>query len=394
MAATSRSWTVDEVEDIGAETFRTLAQIGHRDDEQAPFAFALHQIDELGREDDRYSQLRRFTYVLAALRLFDVGRGGSCREIERLSALGDDLLRANGVPPRTSQLSFLHRDLKAARAAAMAAGGDRLRAVVELRLGGFLAARSVKPEPASYRLQLAEQLAALGHLELGMAELEALSDAAIASADRRAALLLEARIRWLSGDRQRSLRLVEMPMEGATAQEQAAATWLRLCSEPEVGRRLTRLLAATRAGKPHHRPLYVLRAYLWVWASESVWPLRRRPSLAALARRRGMTFAPLGVAFRAALAVEAGYDVEIPLETRVVKLSEALLDARRATDLEAQLLLLLAVSRCLARAKARGLADVAAAEYRELSRRLSGGRSGDVLGLATDAGRQAHDEAS
>src|SRR5690606_9320313 len=110
----------------------------------------------------------------------------------------------------------------------------------------------------------------------------------------------------------------------------------------------------------------------------------RVTNLSTLVRDKNLRPQKLGALYQCALEIERCYDNDYKLIDRTFKLGKILGKTKEVISIDGELLVLAAASRWLTRSRAYPLANLCLNEYTSICRRLSGGKSADVLGLVGD----------
>ncbi len=363
------------------------------------------------------AQLRRFALVTQLLALHARQGVMTAPEAARLADTGEAILRAQGVAPLASRLSFLHGELALVTARVRRREGRSWQAAWTTQLGLFLAKGVGEGGEGVQALATADEALRRGDAAL------ALEGFSIAGRDpelsRRARLGKLTALR-LSGRLGEASALADAAGPGGSGSAVAARAggpapadaarpdasrpsageedrqfdvyfegfaWEALRREAQATADLTRMVAAVNRAGGHRDAARVLEAGLWTKAVPVKSWLGRVPKPETVRRTFGDDFrrgSPLAALYECALAIDRAHDQEIPLQLRLRDLGDALEQAPRVPSIDAELLVWAAAARWLVRHHQPLLAAQAASEYRALSLRLSDGAVPDALLLLRD----------
>lgn len=348
--------------------------------------FILLQIRELSTSTASEDLLRLFVFIVSAL-IQHAKRGGglSPTQIKRLADMGADVLRAAGVKPRSSKLSFLHGELHLALSQIHFREGADWNSAWEQQVSAYLSGAS--PIGGRGFQSLAQ---AIRHYRLGnfgyaqqlfsQAEQDGLDDESRAFCRLNLGVLFR-----LKGDTETShlaiAEAITLPMSEDLRKEY---DWEQLKAGAMASGDWSALERAVRKGGSHHDYRYILEFFLYTRAVESRHWIGRYQRAIHIARDQTKDPKEHGFVNQCVITLEKCYDFKVPAFQRLKGLGVVLMRRKRLPSIDLELLVLACASRYLARTKALSLAMMPLLEYRALSLRITEGRHDDALGLVDD----------
>lgn len=376
-------WTTAQIEAVKAEIKYELDRILVQSRRLSHMLVQIHKLENQDRADAR---LRCFVYIMSALVQNQRRRCLKRPQLEGLVQRALIILQVQGIVPGGSRHAFLYGELHQVRSLTLRRDGQTWRAAWEQQLGAAFSR-------GSDAIDLGHQALASGNrsLRLGNATqaLAAFARAEAEGLDARGASLASigrARALRIQGDipGARRAAAAALATKDLTPEAHTELMWEAFCLDATTDGALLPMVNATRLGKSHAAPEYVIEAFLWAIAAPSKAFIDRVVKMATLARREDTRPKALGQLLKIALTLEDCYDPAIPFAIRLERLGEVLASAKKVLNVDKELLAWLAAARWLARAHAFALASLCLKEYEQLSLRLSDGRSPDAMGMGAD----------
>ncbi len=379
-------WTASEISDVKRDVRNELEVYGKEHGQRAKLKYIFQCLNELGETPDSHSLLRSFVYVVSAL-VHHLRHGGlQGREIRRLSQIGRNCLRLQGIVPGRSKTSFLYGELHMALSQVYGVEGNLWQASWDQLIAKY----ATRDEPVGgitlHELSLGRRALRLGYGETAIHHLEAaMKHAGKSPQGATSGLALVKALRLAGRYEQASILIVTLKGE----QEFVAAQHLELGWESawlqlQSGGDFRGILSRVGDRGEHHSGEFISEAKMAAYAIQSREFMDRFSKVATYMRRAIMTPSGLGAFYHCLEALEDCYNKDIPSINRLDTVAQLLEDSSEIVSIEKELLFLAAAARWLARANLREFAAQVLARYRSISWSLSSGKNADSLGLVGD----------
>lgn len=345
----------------------------------------LRGIHETKDELSRMGNLRCYIYVVSALTHQTRHGGLKTKQLESLVALAHALLKIQGVTPITSKIGFLYGYVHLSLSQIHRNDGKPFPSAWEQGLSHYLSLRSPVGGEAYQALSTGIRSLRLGHADLAIEQFKIALKGDL-SDYHKARCYLEIIKAYRLSARLDEAEALEPEIAKATLspEERAEVTWERNCRKAVRTGDIDVLISAIKNGRPHSDPSYAREVFFWTRATRSRKWLTRFSTIRSFVSYTGVGIKKRDFMFECIKTLEQCYDSDIPLVIRLRNLGKSLNSRSKLFNVDIELLFLATSLRWLFRSRSYGLAKLVAYEYRSYCLKLSGGRSGDVLGFAQD----------
>lgn len=356
----------------------------------ASLAASLDDLDDGDRQGlgelEPLTHMRRFFIILTVLAWDARDTALPVQQLTQLDELATNLLKLQGVRPRSSRFSSLFSELALARSLGLARRGDAWAALGVVQSGRAFATRGAEASlHARLAVRSAHLLLRLGKGALAEDGLKLPVIAHLPADDLPELWETSLRLLRWSGRAQtfdEQCNAYEKAVKVKTSDVEAMLKWERLAAQTAKTGDLAAMAKATGRGGSLDLPRYALLAMLWSQTSHAA--PRAFVHVESLRRHHGLSQRAADETARLLTLVkvlEDCHDGQIPLDIRLASLDKVGPLLAATVDVEAVLLATAAMSRWLKSVQQPLRAAVMAADYAQLSLGLSGGRSHDLLGL-------------
>ncbi|NRA67453.1 MAG: hypothetical protein HRU19_23425 [Pseudobacteriovorax sp.] len=380
MKTWSRTLINTTKQQIKAELDLHLEQVGRAN----RLKVCLEQIDNLDNTIDSDLLLKRFVYVMSALVHHQKWGGLQKNQIQNLGELGSAILKIAEIKPVKTQASFLFGELHSILSAVHFKRSEFLDALWEHQLGDHLSTKDSGLD-AARNLDMGINALRLGNSHLALKFLETaleISDDCILA---QKVQLQRVRGLRLSGSLEEALELISQSKISVNDERyQVEFEWEEMYCRIAIDQDPSPLLLLTQRGGTHYHPSYLLECFMILRSLPKKQWQGRFPKLASVNRHKEISLRDYRQLHDICLAVENAYESDIPFHHRLSKLKPCLSKIRELRTIDKELLAWLSITRWLYRSRYMAMAAVTWSEYQSLSKKLSQGKSGDVLGMAKD----------
>ncbi len=351
----------------------------------------LKEVRHISKESGPRVPLRHF--LLIVFTLAHHLRTGllSEKEVHSLGYMGDALLRIQGVEPGKSRVAFLFGDLHLMLSQIFWKSGRQWDAAWEQFLATTQGGTSPQSGAGTPFLAMANRAFRLGQTGTALdwlTEADSLGlDAGLSAQADLKRLMIHRLRRDFPAAEALSGELSARP--GLSNDEKREIEWERLCRGAESGEDIGELLNSVRRGKSHHEAEYAMEAFLW---SRAVAPKRwieQYPTFRKLVYSSAIEPKSKDPLFAAVQSIEACYDASVSLGRRLRDLGEALSQVSKLVNVGHEVLVWAAALRWVTRVNLKQARRLVEEEYASLSRKLTGGKHADALGLFSSAASKA-----
>ncbi len=386
-ASRPTTWTSAQIDATRAAIKAELDAIAAAEGEEQAVRTAMHRLATVSDDVNSESQLQAYVYIMSALvRFLRCGRGITLNQVQAFVDRVYTIMKLMRFRLDNTRISYLFGDLHAVVSQIYLRSGDIFAAAWEhqlaLRLYKGGDARSVGFQTHNAGVRALRRGDAKMAVEL-FAEAEGHSSEA---ADRIKSGMAIAKAHRLSG-RLDFAQEVQARVKAQHELNQSAELewiWEHALWQAQSTNDLAPMMQLVRRGKSHFQGRYLLEALLWAYAGQKTAPLEELSSVQSIKRSWIVEIDAQAPLTKLLSTLDKVYDTDYPLEHRLQLLGKALARVSTLESIELELLYWLAATRWLVRSRAFGAAQTVFAEYRALSLRLSGGVTGDALGLAED----------
>ncbi|SMF24608.1 hypothetical protein [Pseudobacteriovorax antillogorgiicola] len=386
MAASAKEvWRKKTVEEVKLETKSLLDTIVANEGLDAKLDFIMNEIKELDLALDPMSFLKRFILIISALFHHMRFGGLNRKQIVDLTDMAYAILRVSGIKPGKSQVSFLYGELHLVLSEIHLSNGEFLEALWEQQISANLS--NDTPEMIATReLGMGIYSLRLGHSHLANAYFDKAESDSESQQTIMKSQLNRVRSLRLASRRDAALKLCDQYMAQLddNSPYRTELIWEKTCLEMIASENPLGLTKLCKRGQPHYHTSYLLECFLWLRCLPSTQWFNKLPKLSSLAQYKEVRLKHYPILYAVCQAVEAAYDKEIPISSRLGTLKKVLPKLRSIRNIDKELLAWLAVTRWLHRNRYKDLAALTFHEYLSLSNRLSLNQSQDALGVASD----------
>ena len=386
LMAAKGTWQVKTVIASRASVQAELADMANLSGPIASLNYAASQMFQLGQEEHARSDLRRFHFTIAALKLHQRHGGLTRAQVQHAITLAQGLLLANGIKPDAPRLAFLHADLQSVLGKLHRRRGSHWLAAWEQGGALDIVAACQPALIAEHHVLLAQRLTRLGQAAAALHHLDQAAAAGLTPSQHHLEQTWRARLYRWSGHPAKAQEMVAQALRSApeVAARTQAWQWEQACLLLTMTGDASALLTCVGKKGTHPQARHQLEASLWLRAVATRQVAGRLVLVRTFARKHGTDARSTGLLYKAALALEQCYHPDVPLSVKLAHLGTALAKASHLAHVEQELLLWAGAARFLARSRVESAAAMALGEYVGLSLRLSSGMERDVLGVAGD----------
>jgi predicted unusual protein kinase regulating ubiquinone biosynthesis (AarF/ABC1/UbiB family) len=376
MANLKQTWTTAAFTEESEKLKRSLRGLyAPGDPEELRYLMDGYQKLEAGTQQ---SLLMEFIFVLNALEFHRDHGGLTESESKKLAETGVRILRAAGIDPSRSQLSFLYRRLYHLRADIVAKHGRTDEGAWLVESSEHLCYRSEAHQKKEQLLKRAKFLLRLGHATLArdlLAEIEA-------SDHEPDQIYFRARCEWLAGNSNSAIQLCRSNHE--------KTAWLKSLLEAASSSEYRPF--SNEIKKIVGLPTEVLFSSLWFYGPSPL--ITKSLALKSSSLRRRFSAAELKKDQATLLidsleALQEGYDNSYPLISRLNKIGDVFAERKNFKELEHEMLFLAVAARHACRYSQFSLDDLLISEYKSLSAKMMP-TSIDALCILSDLTKQGY----
>ncbi len=369
-------WRRANIEETKILLRQELVQVLTASDEDQLLVYILKRIQILQENTDATQLLSCFILIIESLRHQDIFGGLSKKQVQDLSTLARSILKVAGVRPRHSPSSFLYTELHAALSALSASQGEPWLALWELEIGNYAADLPAELE-ARQQLDMG-----LNTLRMGQGETAKIFFQKALSLAENAALREEIQFQLVRLQRLQGADGINENLQSPMLQ--AALLWEKTCLEVRKTQDLSSMVALTKKGQPLHEKNYQLELFLYAGCHPKTLWSQKVMKVSSSSSLKKLYQGGNAVLFSIAQSLEMAYDSQLPFPRRLEDIKKIFPKIKLLAKVEHELLIWLYLARWLYRCHHYKLAKVCFFEYESLCKKLSGGESRDLIGLAAD----------
>lgn len=347
-------------------------------------SFLLERVRAYGDSSRKTAPLHQFLSVVSCLHRFGRGEGNlSTPQIKHLTRLGEAILLTEKIFSRFSKMQFLASDLYLALSQAKRRQGNPFESFWDQQVSQLFRSSS-RSERALGTVAEAILQSRMGNSGSAMFLIEGIQDA-IPQQNYLRLKLEQARLHRLMGQLDSAIILIKRyRSESIPLHWKKEFEWEQLLCDFMLNGELGAFVPHIRKGGSHHDYAYIHEFFLLSRCVKTRSWLTRFPTARSIAKNSSLKLKSSGFMEKCISALEEAYDPGIPRILRVRKLGDSLMQKGKLSTIEKEMLYLAAVTRFFFRSKLHGLAKVPLGEYIQICRRLSSGKSSDVLSLFPD----------
>jgi len=379
-------WRTSDIEAQKAAIKKELDEVGKVLNLPKRLSRALSRIRELENDTSRLGTLRRFIYVISAL-VHHLSHGGLIsQQVQNLAHLGTAILKIQGIAPVTSKLGFLYGDLHLVLSQIYRKSGDQWHAGWQQLTSFYLSQRAPSGGKGFQSFVIGNLAIRLGQGRFALKEFENAKGYGVSQEHLGRVQLEHAKSLRLCGRVREAESIFEdlSSINQFSEGEKKELAWELMCRKVAKSGDITPLVMAIRKGKSHHKPIYIVEAFIWSRAVQTRQWIQRFPRMRNMARHKGITRKSLGFVYDCATAIDQCYDYEIPYDLRLDRLGRVLGRSSLLPTIDLELLLWGAAARWLARSRTFRFTALVLGKYHALCLQLSNGRFRDTLGILGD----------
>lgn len=342
----------------------------------------LREVKQLVNSSDEELQLRAFLLVVFALAHHLRHGGLSQRDIGWLGLLGDTLLRIRRIESSRSRVAFLFGDLHLMLSQIHWKEGKQWEASWEQLLAKTQEGGGGEASAGTY-LALANRSLRLGQATNALTWIDKATTLGLEGWWANQAALKRLMIFRLQGEYTAAENFETKFLETGTPNEAEAreVAWEKKTRVAQQTGDLTDLVHSVRRKKEHHETEFAMEAFLWTRAVSSTKWMKQFPNFRKLVYSSQIKTKASDPLYRAVITIEQCYDSELSVLRRLRDLGEVLGELPSLINLNHELLVRAASLRWLTRVNAGDARALVACEYENLCRKLSDGKSDDVLNV-------------
>lgn len=382
-------WTTPDIEKEKSTLSFQVAEIDAQDGVDAVRDFLQSRISYLESAESPEDQLKRFVSIIFMLDWHNRFKMLASPQIGQLADTARNILKAYGIHPETSKLSWMYGEIELVLAQSRRREGRFFEATWHSGMALYHSRKGGIGDPGFQYLISAMRAVRLGNFDLAF---EAFVKTELTTKDP--GQKLQARV-----NRVQILRLLGKYEEASYLIDQTSAirevpfavqlelNWERYCLDALEHGNLIGIINAVGRNGSHRHPSYMLESTLWVKCFQSKAFLGKVPRAESIKRafpgainRNSVNY----LLYECAHQLDLCYDNEIPILVRLNDLGRCLSQASRLITLDKELLFWGAAARWLGRYHQPMMAVFCSSEYKALSLRISGGQSADSLKLNLD----------
>lgn len=340
------------------------------------------------RSDSRYSDGDALTFfaVVEAL-MIDGGRGVlSLSEIRRITDMARMILKIHKIPEYDSDLSFMHAMLFTALSKASDVCRTYRKAILESDIAGRARSEGGTQSEADDCFCNGMRLLRLGHTRVASIALKSAATLFRQVVDPRweDALVLYVRSLRLAQEFEDAIQLIEDHIDLSCRQEIIhALSWEKICLQAQQQGGPGLLATATGRRRSYRRFMELATFQLWALASD---PIRWERVLSKTRTFREMPLTDMVRAQERSFLIDAIEALERCrsdglVHERASQLGHLVDRLDRFPTVELKCLFMVAAARWLLEMKIFTTAEILLVEYREISLRMTMGRSSDVFNV-------------
>lgn len=381
------TWSNENIESEKSQIKKLLDGVS-KDPEDRLF-YVLEQLTSLQDSTDPQILLRRYYLALNAL-LIHIQKGGLTEsKVNGLIEMAHSILTAQRIEPFSSKLSFLYEELHMIRGQASRKDGQHWASAWEHQIAQLLPGKHARIESGIHHLIMGNRLFRLGYLSQALKSFEeAFLRKDFLNASQLAQVMLgRIKAHRLRGDYDEAMRCIEEFSKAESILSDAMKLeieWESMCLEIcKTGDVKDILKSASSSGR-HRDATYVVEAFFWKSVVKKAPSRFKIPAMRTIIKYEDMDTKSLGLFYKAAVALERCYDEDLPVVRKLENLRDILIRTSELITIDKELLVWAAAARWLHQVNYRGLENLALQEYKQLSKRLSDGKTEDSLGVLSD----------
>lgn len=369
-------------------SFQT-AELCQAEGAQAAATFLQDRIAYLQSEESAQHALQRFVAIIFLLDWHNRHKVLQSTQIGQLADAARTILKAYGIHPDSSNLSWLHGEIELALAQSRRREGRFFEASWHSAMALFHGRKSGFGDAGYPYLVTGLRSMRLGNFDLAFDALVKAEEQSQEPARQLQARLCRIQILRLRGLWADARFLIDQTRAASYLTDDARLelAWEEYCIDAVDKGDLTGMINATGRSGSHRQPSYMLEVTLWVKAVATKAMLQRVPKVESVKRAfpQAINRGSLHYQFyECAQQLDLCYDNEIPVHLRLGDLGRQLAKADRLLTIDKELLFWAASARWLARYHQPLMAVLCAEQYKALSLKMSGGVSPDLLALQLD----------
>jgi hypothetical protein len=380
-----KAWTAKEVEINRKEISEVLTAIFHEGGARAKQDYCLEQIKKLTDLTESLEQMRCYLYIVFVLHHSQYYLGLTPTVVGQLLQHGFAILKVSGIGASRSKLSYLYGDLHLVSSQIQRKIGKNWLALWDFRNASRYYSNNPYRDDAFQCLAMALRTRRMGQF----ARAEKFYGQAFANTEdpmiKATCLLGIAKIKRLSDDCETAEEILGA-IESLTKDHEimTEVKWELACIETRRRGSLSPLARLMRAKRPHYRAHYLLESHLWARCTANLEFSKSLTTVDSLRRSPNLGLKNLRHLLLGCRAIEDAYDTAYKFEQRMDFIGRVLEEKASFSCIGQELLFLAAAARWLSRNRDTVLAAIILEEYVALCRKLSSGKSNDVLGIMGD----------